>query len=107
MERGKNRTFLLGLVGLFNNKKISEFTPLHLDELDDEGKEKVTARARGYEDPREFFVSTLAQGVATIAAVFNPKPVIVRFSDFKTNEYANLLGGKHYEPKEGHSLPSL
>src|SRR5271163_2363449 len=51
-------------------------------------------------------MSTLAQGVAMIAAAFYPKPIIVRFSDFKTNEYANLLGEKHYEPKR-RSLPPL
>ena len=54
----------------------------------------------GYGDPREFFVHKLAEGVATIAAAFAPNPVIVRLSDFKSNEYANLVGGASYEPHE-------
>lgn len=74
---------------------------LHEDQLDEDEKKKVAEKAKGYKDARDFFVSTLSHGVAMIAAAFYPKPVIVRFSDFKTNEYANLLGGKHYEPKEG------
>src|SRR5271163_2574311 len=109
MERGKDGTFLLGLVGLLTTKRYRNSPPCGAPprrELDDEEKEKVTARARGYEDLHEFFMSTLAQGVAMIAAAFYPKPIIVRFSDFKTNEYANLLGGKHYEPKR-RSLPPL
>jgi len=52
------------------------------------------------EDPKEFFVRTLAEGIARIAAAFYPKPVIVRMSDFKSNEYARLIGGSEYEPKE-------
>ncbi len=54
----------------------------------------------GYKDKEEFFVEKLAEGVATIAAAFYPKPVIVRMSDFKTNEYASLIGGEYFEPKE-------
>lgn len=54
----------------------------------------------GSEDPREFFIRRLSEGVATIAASFYPKPVILRMSDFKTNEYARLLGGAEFEPKE-------
>lgn len=62
-------------------------------------------RARiGGEDPREFFVGQLSQGVAKIAAAFYPKPVIVRTSDFKTNEYAQLLGGAEFEPKEDNPM---
>ncbi|MGE5501735.1 MAG: phosphoenolpyruvate synthase, partial [Ignavibacteriales bacterium] len=56
--------------------------------------------ADGYASPREFFVSVLAEGVGTIAAAFWPRPVIIRLSDFKTNEYAQLLGGAAFEPKE-------
>jgi len=55
---------------------------------------------RGYEKPADFFVERLAEGVGTIAAAFYPKPVIVRMSDFKTNEYATLLGGRWFEPTE-------
>ncbi|MBI3032255.1 phosphoenolpyruvate synthase [Candidatus Woesearchaeota archaeon] len=54
----------------------------------------------GYKNKAQYFVDRLAEGVATIAAAFHPYPVIVRMSDFKTNEYANLIGGKAYEPKE-------
>ena len=54
----------------------------------------------GYDDKPQFFVDKLAQGVAMIAAAFYPKDVIVRLSDFKTNEYANLVGGRRYEPTE-------
>ncbi len=50
--------------------------------------------------PSDFFIQRLAEGVGTIAAAFYPKPVIVRLSDFKTNEYASLLGGEAFEPKE-------
>ncbi|MCU0897498.1 MAG: phosphoenolpyruvate synthase [Burkholderiales bacterium] len=63
-------------------------------------KAKVEQAARGYADPRAFFVEKLTEGVATIAAAFWPKPVIVRLSDFKSNEYRKLLGGDRYEPDE-------
>jgi len=53
-----------------------------------------------YANPQEFYIEKLREGIATIAAAFYPKPVIVRFSDFKSNEYANLLGGKSFEPHE-------
>ena len=61
---------------------------------------KVEAAARGYADPRSFFREKLVEGVATIAAAFWPKPVIVRLSDFKSNEYKKLIGGSRYEPEE-------
>jgi pyruvate,water dikinase len=54
----------------------------------------------GYDDPIVFYVDRLAEGIANIAAAFNPQPVIVRLSDFKSNEYANLIGGTRYEPHE-------
>lgn len=60
----------------------------------------VETQAAGYADPVSFYVERLAEGVATIAAAFWPKPVIVRLSDFKSNEYANLIGGDRYEPRE-------
>ncbi|MGE8588948.1 MAG: putative PEP-binding protein, partial [Alcaligenes sp.] len=56
--------------------------------------------ARGHASPRAFFVEKMAEGVATIAAAFYPKPVIVRMSDFKSNEYRKLVGGSRYEPEE-------
>jgi pyruvate,water dikinase len=60
----------------------------------------VESVARGHASPRAFFVDKLAEGVATIAAAFWPKPVIVRLSDFKSNEYRKLIGGSRYEPEE-------
>jgi pyruvate, water dikinase len=63
-------------------------------------KRKLEEAARGYPDPRSFFREKMVEGVATIAAAFWPKPVIVRLSDFKSNEYKKLLGGERYEPDE-------
>jgi len=63
-------------------------------------KAAVERAARGYADPRAFFRDKLVEGIATIAAAFWPKPVIVRLSDFKSNEYRKLLGGERYEPDE-------
>lgn len=67
---------------------------------DESAKQKIIKLTQGYADKKEFFVDKLSQGVATIAAAFYPKDVIVRMSDFKTNEYANLIGGKQFEPEE-------
>ena len=69
-------------------------------DLPAELKREVEHAARGYRDPRAFFVEKLTEGVATIAAAFWPKPVIVRLSDFKSNEYKKLIGGARYEPDE-------
>jgi pyruvate,water dikinase len=63
-------------------------------------RQEIDAQIAGYPDPVEFFISKLSEGIATIAAAFAPKPVIVRLSDFKSNEYANLIGGQQYEPHE-------
>ena len=63
-------------------------------------KAQVARQARGYEDPVRFYVDKIAEGVSTIAAAFWPKKVIVRLSDFKSNEYRNLIGGARYEPQE-------
>ena len=60
----------------------------------------IEKRCRGYKAPADFFIERLAEGVGTIAAAFYPKPVIVRMSDFKTNEYATLQGGRWFEPAE-------
>ncbi|EKO3535321.1 phosphoenolpyruvate synthase [Vibrio fluvialis] len=73
---------------------------LNFDAQTDELKAEITNRIRGYKDPIDFYVSKLTEGIATIAAAFWPKRVIVRMSDFKSNEYSNLVGGKHYEPHE-------
>jgi pyruvate,water dikinase len=61
---------------------------------------EITALTKGYEDPKNYFIDKLAEAVAIVAAAFYPKEVIVRMSDFKSNEYANLIGGKYYEPDE-------
>ena len=73
---------------------------LGFDGLDAELKETIRRQMAGYSDPVEFYVAKLAEGVSTIAAAFAPEPVIVRLSDFKSNEYANLIGGRLYEPVE-------
>jgi pyruvate,water dikinase len=73
---------------------------LDYDSLDDSTRAAVNDQMAGYDDPVSFFVDKLSEGVATIAAAFAPEPVIVRMSDFKSNEYANLIGGDKYEPKE-------
>jgi len=73
---------------------------LNFDSLDDETRALVERRMAGYPDPVTYYVDRLAEGIATIAAAFAPSPVIVRLSDFKSNEYANLIGGKKYEPHE-------
>ncbi len=74
---------------------------LHPERIQDPGIEReLRELCRGYADPAEFFVARLAEGVGTIAAAFYPKPVVVRLSDFKSNEYADLLGGRAFEPVE-------
>ena len=73
---------------------------LEYDTLDANTRAAIDDQKAGYDDPVEFFVDKLAEGVATIAAAFAPEPVIVRMSDFKSNEYANLIGGDIYEPHE-------
>jgi pyruvate,water dikinase len=73
---------------------------LEFDRLDQDTQQAINEQMAGYDDPVQFFVDKLAEGVGTIAAAFAPKPVIVRMSDFKSNEYANLIGGDKYEPDE-------
>ena len=73
---------------------------LNHQNLDKKTKLKIEEMALGYKNPTEFYIAKLTEGISTIAAAFYPKPVIVRLSDFKSNEYANLLGGKIYEPCE-------
>ena len=73
---------------------------LEYDSLDKETKRAVDDQMAGYDDPVQFFIDKIAEGVGTIAAAFAPGPVIVRMSDFKSNEYANLIGGEKYEPDE-------
>jgi len=73
---------------------------LDIEHVRESLREEITRRARGYASPEAFFVEKLVEGVATIAAAFYPQPVIVRLSDFKSNEYRKLLGGEIYEPEE-------
>ncbi len=73
---------------------------LEFDHLPDDLRKQVQGRCAGYADPVSFYVEKLAEGAATLAAAFAPNPVIVRLSDFKSNEYAHLLAGARYEPKE-------
>ncbi|HSJ81744.1 MAG TPA: phosphoenolpyruvate synthase, partial [Thiobacillus sp.] len=70
-------------------------------------RDEIDARTAGYADPVSFYVDKLAEGIATLAAAFWPQPVIVRLSDFKSNEYANLVGGERYEPKEENPMLGL
>ncbi|MFZ5579822.1 MAG: phosphoenolpyruvate synthase [Pseudomonadota bacterium] len=80
---------------------------LQPDMVDEDTRAKIDTLLRGYEDGRDFFVRRLAEGVAQIAAAFYPRPVIVRFSDFKSNEYAALLGGSVFEPDEENPMIGL
>ena len=73
---------------------------LESDKVRESVREEIERRARGYANPREFYIEKLTEGIATIGAAFYPKPVIVRMSDFKSNEYKKLIGGEIYEPDE-------
>jgi len=73
---------------------------IDFDSLKEPLRGQITTAVVAYESPRDFFVTRVAEGVATLAAAFAPEPVIVRMSDFKSNEYANLVGGDLYEPNE-------
>ncbi len=80
--------------------RVHPMALVHPERLDPLTRRKIDRLTRGYKRPADYFVDQLASGVAQIAASQHPHPVIVRLSDFKTNEYANLLGGKPFEPKE-------
>ena len=73
---------------------------LEFDALEPDLRDTIRRQMAGYSDPVEFYVEKLCEGIGTIAAAFAPEPVIVRLSDFKSNEYANLIGGRKYEPVE-------
>ncbi|WP_298234454.1 phosphoenolpyruvate synthase [uncultured Azohydromonas sp.] len=83
-----------------NNIGVHPKAILDYPNIDDDLKKAVESVARGHASPRAFYVDKLAEGIATIAAAFWPKPVIVRLSDFKSNEYRKLIGGTRYEPDE-------
>ncbi|MGK7897400.1 MAG: phosphoenolpyruvate synthase, partial [Xenococcus sp. (in: cyanobacteria)] len=84
-----------------NHIKAHPLALLNFDQLEDQSvKEEIAKLTQTYEHKPDFFIEKLAQGIGTIAAAFYPQPVIVRMSDFKSNEYANLLGGQQFEPSE-------
>ena len=83
-----------------NNIGVHPKAILDYPHIDNDLKKAVESVARGHASPRAFYVDKLAEGIATIAAAFFPKPVIVRLSDFKSNEYKKLIGGSRYEPEE-------
>ncbi|BBX59475.1 phosphoenolpyruvate synthase [Mycobacterium shottsii] len=85
--------------------KIHPIALLHPDKVDDpEARRTIERLTRGYSDGAEFFVQRLSEGIGTIAAAFWPKPVVVRMSDFKSNEYASLIGGSGFEPTESNPM---
>jgi pyruvate,water dikinase len=85
--------------------KIHPMALVHFDQLSDAtAKAEIARMTAGYADKTQFFVDTLAQGVGMLAAAFYPKDVILRMSDFKTNEYANLIGGRAFEPHEDNPM---
>ncbi len=84
-----------------NHIKVHPMALVRFDTLkDDENKSLIEVLTANYADKREYFIDRLSRGLGRIAAAFHPKPVIVRMSDFKTNEYAGLIGGAEFEPKE-------
>ncbi|MFW6079668.1 MAG: phosphoenolpyruvate synthase, partial [Gemmatimonadota bacterium] len=91
---------------LINNViKVHPLALTRFDELEDErARAEIDALARPYESREAYFIEHLARGIATIAAARHPDPVIVRMSDFKTNEYAGLIGGRPFEPEEGNPM---
>ncbi len=84
--------------------KVHPMAIRHPEKVDAATRDKIAALSAAYGDPVEFFVKTLAEGVATIAASVYPKPCVVRLSDFKSNEYATLLGGTFFEPDEDNPM---
>jgi len=101
-----NGVGLMRLEFIINNYvQIHPMALVKFDELKDEGDRlKIQNLTSNYPDKEKYFVDRLSQGVATIAAAFYPKDVIVRMSDFKTNEYAGLIGGKYFEPVEANPM---
>ncbi len=85
--------------------RVHPMALLHPERVSDAAvRAKVEGLARGHAEPREYFVQRLAEGIGTIAAAFYPRPVVVRTSDFKSNEYASLLGGRDFEPDEANPM---
>ncbi len=90
-----------------NTIRIHPWACLNYDNLDDYLKHRIDAEIGGYPDPVSYYVKRLAEGVGMIAASFYPRQVIVRLSDFKSNEYASLIGGELFEPKEENPMLGL
>lgn len=85
--------------------KIHPMALLKFDQLEDQhARSEIENLTRGYKDKSKYFIDKLAEGIAVIGAAFYPNDVIIRFSDFKTNEYANLIGGKQFEPQENNPM---
>jgi pyruvate,water dikinase len=85
--------------------KIHPLALLHFDLVkDNKARAQINQLTKGYSNKSQYFIDKLAEGVAIIGAAFYPKDVIIRFSDFKTNEYANLIGGKQFEPQENNPM---
>lgn len=101
-----NGVGLMRLEFVINNSiEIHPMALINYDDLQDQAaKAKITELTKTYSDKSEYFIDQLSQGVATIAAAFYPKDVIVRMSDFKSNEYANLIGGREFEPVESNPM---
>ena len=89
---------------VMNHIKVHPLALLQPDVLTKEEAITVNTLTAGYKDNREYFINKLAEGVGTMCAAFHPHDVILRFSDFKSNEYANLIGGTHFEPKEDNPM---
>ncbi|MDR3646680.1 MAG: phosphoenolpyruvate synthase [Candidatus Babeliales bacterium] len=91
-----------------NNIKIHPMALIHFDRVKDlEVKEKIDKLTAPYESKEIFFIDSLAQEAGMIAAAFYPRPVVIRFSDFKSNEYRNLIGGQYFEPEEENPMMGL
>ena len=84
--------------------RVHPMALVHPDRVNDHARKQIEDLAYDYADPGEYFVERLAEGVGTIAAAFYPNPVVVRMSDLKTNEYATLIGGEAFEPKEANPM---
>jgi pyruvate,water dikinase len=87
-----------------NAIKVHPMALLHLDKVDPRERAEIRSLTEHHPTPADYFVERLSEGIGTIAAAFYPKPVIVRLSDFKTNEYASLLGGRAFEPLEANPM---
>jgi pyruvate,water dikinase len=85
--------------------KIHPLALLHFDQVKDKAvRAQINALTKGYDDKAQYFIDKLSEGVSVLGAAFYPNDVIIRFSDFKTNEYANLIGGKQFEPIEDNPM---